>query len=145
MGKKIQITESELKSIIAESVKTIISEIEDMTYMNAAKKALSQGDVDRYYKFANAAGDKFKKNNPTYKYRTNGNGDGTSDITLDATSDGRFHLNTVDAVKYPSGVQNAQHNQFPQHPNAYQQQQRISDFNQGKYKYTKGRGWELNQ
>lgn len=145
MGKKIQITESELKSIIAESVKTIISEIEDMTYMSAAKKALSQGDMDRYNKFANAAGDKFRKNNPTYRYNTNGNGVGTSDINLDANSDGKFHVNTSDSVKDSSGVKSSRHNQFSQHPNAYQQQQRISDFNQGKYKYTKGRGWELNQ
>ena len=45
---KKTITESQLRNIIAESVKSIISELDWKTYMNAGKKRLQQTNSDKY-------------------------------------------------------------------------------------------------
>lgn len=56
----VKLTESELKQIITESVKKIISEMDWKTYANAARKS-SFNDLNRYSKFSNKASDEFNK------------------------------------------------------------------------------------
>ena len=82
MNKKntIRLTESELKNIIAESVKNVISELDWKTYANAAKKAYNKGE-DRYRDFQKAAEDEFQKTHGHYVETDNG---GFEDVHLSA-------------------------------------------------------------
>lgn len=82
MNKKniIRLTESDLKRVIAESVKNIISELDWKTYANAAKKAYNKGE-DRYRDFQKAAEDEFQKTHGHYVKTDNG---GFEDVHLSA-------------------------------------------------------------
>lgn len=63
MNKKntIRLTESELKNIITESVKNVISELDYKTYANAAIKARRKHDFDRGDRFLSGAVDAFNR------------------------------------------------------------------------------------
>lgn len=68
MGKFI-IKESELKKIIENKVRDIISELNRTTYINYAQKAGLKGDIDRSKRFSQYASDTFNKEYNTGKYR----------------------------------------------------------------------------
>ena len=58
MKQTIRINESQLRRMVAESVKNVLNEIDWKTYQNAAKKARERGD-NRQSKFMSAAADAF--------------------------------------------------------------------------------------
>lgn len=59
MKDTVKLNESQLRKIVAESVKNILSEIDWKTYVNARDKARERGEHERAMRFGNAADDAF--------------------------------------------------------------------------------------
>ena len=104
MGKNIvRLTESQLRGIVKESVKQVISELDWKTYANAAKKRYAQKNYDKFHDLRRASEDAFNKK---YGYndewdadlqhggRRNvymtGTGDNYSEPTLRASKNDRY-------------------------------------------------------
>lgn len=169
----VRLTESELKNIITESVKNIISELDHKTLKNAARKALERGEVERAYNFDTAAVDAFNrdfgydgkdghyratrrykmrdfmpKDNPIY-YDTDYHAiDGNGEEYYGAE---RFQLTPNEKGYYPiiPGVERRLFKDYsrPLGPEAHIARQKghdeIDNYRKGNYEYTKGKGWHL--
>ena len=59
MKQTVKLNESQLRQMVAESVKNVLSELDWKTYANARKKAADKGQYDRSRKFGNAADSAF--------------------------------------------------------------------------------------
>lgn len=115
---KKAITESQLRNIIAESVKNVLSELDWKTYANAGKRALERGDV-RAHKFRNAANDAF---NDEFAYQ----GDEDSEYYAPNVR-GDVYLNRIEA----------QNNDYPSHTIHH-----LYDYDSNKQEYTNPRNYD---
>lgn len=168
----IRLTENELKNIITESVKNIISELDWKTYANAARKASQQAgtrydkgnDKERSYRFANAASDAFNKEFGYGYYASPHRGDGSrgprgnaeiySDI--EQTYRGpRIRLNQTKNTTSSLGLhgykdyEDGEFDSTDLHDNNELEMRwdaanaEMENYRMGRYDYTKGKGWHL--
>lgn len=97
----VKLNESQLKKIIAESVKNVLSELDWKTYANARDKARERGEHKRAMKFGNAADNAF---NDEFAY---------ADKYGDKYGEGNVHgdtfMNTVNANSKPNGFKSPSH------------------------------------
>ena len=155
---KIRLTESELKQIVEESVKNVLTELDWKTYANAARK---DKDPKRSKRFASMAADKFDK-----EHRYVGDGGVTSmgqDMNLEHnyTSDDGIHnhfstsleptfkdhpTNRYERIVNASSGQSYIKKPFTNskaHARAMQKSQdAFNAYRTGKSKYVKGTGWD---
>lgn len=163
----IRLTENELKNIITESVKNIISELDWKTYANAARKASEQGnDKERSYRFANAASDAFNKEFGYGYYVSPHREDGSmgprgyAEIYSDVerTYRGpRIRLNQTKNTSNSLGLhgykdyEDGEFDSTDLHDNDERETQsywdaanaEMENYRMGRYDYTKGKGWHL--
>jgi hypothetical protein len=116
MKKIIKLNESQLLNVINETVKAVISEMDELdwkTYASAANKAYQKGDK-RYEKFQKAAEDEFNKqygrdrgdfdNHEQIKLNANPLGGGVSASQKTTTNPGgRFNRDSTDNIAYRLG------------------------------------------
>ena len=145
----VRLTESELKNIITESVKNIISELDYKTCINAYKKARERGDA-RANKFYDAASDAFNKkygfdndegvfymddfehsdeHNATWEHYPNGD--------RRCFPDNSHHF---DEFSSPAKLRQSRKD-VPQ--KVKQAEREYANYIIGNYNYTKGKGWHL--
>lgn len=149
----VRLTESELKNIITESVKNIISELDWKTYANAAKKAQHRAlgyddekERDRAYRFSKAAEDAFSRDHDLDDYpyfaRMRSRDKYTDlpcDDTMNVVAKTRLERDPFGAY---CGV--SDHRLPDDFRKRYKDaQDEVEDYKKGNYDYTKGKGWHL--
>jgi hypothetical protein len=149
----IRLTESELKSVISESVKQVISELDWKTYANAAKKAHHRAlgyddekERDRAYRFSKAAEHAFSRDHDLDDYpyfATMRSRDRYTDVpcsdTMSVTARAERERDPYGAY---CGV--SDHMLPDDFRKRYKDaQDEVENYKKGNYEYTKGRGWHL--
>ena len=146
----IRLTESELKRVITESVKNIISELDWKTYANAHKKAIDNRDYKRADRFQDAAVDKY---NDEYGFNDN---EGDFCMIDSQHADGLG----CEWVHYPNGDRKLFHDGYHEFdefssPAKLKQRKRnlpqrvkkaekeFANYSRGNYTYSKSKGWHL--
>ncbi len=163
MSKRIvRLTDSELKSIITESVKNIISELDWKTYANAAKKSRERGeDWVRAKRFNRAADERFRDKYGLRKKKNNGydlDSDFYTDVPYVAldSPDERGYIAYGDKetpfTKKVGSVYQSYDVPTDEYDNpalervgndVFGAQKELEDYRYGNYDYTKGKGWHL--
>lgn len=148
----IRLTESELKNIINDSIKNIISELDYKTYINAYKKAEKNGDA-RAKKFFDAASDEFNKqygfddeegifymddfehsdgeHSATWWHFPNGNRQYSPD-----------NVHDFDKLSRPAKLRQKRKD-LPQR--VKQGEREYANYIKGNYEYTKDKGWDFKR
>lgn len=158
----VRLTESELKNIITESVKNIISELDWKTYANAARKSRERGDDwTRASKFNHGANKAFRDKYGLRKLKNNGY-DLKSDFIADVpyaeldSPDERGYIAYGDREKpFTKNVGSVYANyDIPTDEydkpglervgdDVFGAQKDLEDYRYGNYDYTQGKGWHL--
>lgn len=97
----IKLNEAQLKQVIAESVKNVLSELDWKTYVNARDKARERGEHKRAMKFGNAADNAF---NDEFAYA-----DKYGDKYGEGSVYGDTFMNTVNASSKSNGFESPSH------------------------------------
>lgn len=154
MKSTIKLTESELKGMIEESVKRVLSELDWKTYMNAARKRSKQGHSMKSHDLASYAKEKF---NQQHGYEDDDSRVGWDDLTGVSRRDKNVFNRTYrefidDDGKHKSMTVGGWNDQCdvkrnPNDPNPHLQKahQEYTDYIDGNYEYSQENGWKKNK
>ena len=155
MKNTIKLTESELKGMIEESVKRVLSELDWKTYMNAARKRSKQGRSMKSHDLATYAKEKF---NQQHGYEDEDNRVAWDDLT--GVSNRRKSVNNPsyrefidDDGKHKSmtiggwNTDRCETQPVYRDPSAQLQKahQEYNDYVDGNYEYSQEDGWKKNK